>query len=134
MYDSGKIITGLIIFFILMTLPFIWNLGHLGKAPPKPDPKIDTPVIQEMAEKKCVEQKAVMKTAHMQMLDVWRDSVVRDGNRIFVATDGKHYNMSLQNTCMRCHSNKKKFCDECHNYAAVTPYCWVCHIAPKEGA
>jgi hypothetical protein len=131
MYDSRKIITGLIIFFILVALPFIWNLG---KAAPKPDPKIDTPVIQQMAEKKCIELKAVMKTGHMQMLDVWRDSVVRDGNRTFVATDGKHYNMSLQNTCMKCHSNKKKFCDECHNYAAVKPYCWDCHIEPKEGA
>jgi hypothetical protein len=40
--------------------------------------------------------------------------------------------MSLQNGCMRCHSNKKKFCDECHNYMAVKPYCWDCHIQPKE--
>jgi len=40
--------------------------------------------------------------------------------------------MSLQNGCMTCHSNKKKFCDECHNYMAVVPYCWDCHIQPKE--
>jgi cytochrome c oxidase subunit 2 len=39
--------------------------------------------------------------------------------------------MSLQNTCMHCHSNKQKFCDECHTYVAVKPYCWDCHIAPK---
>ena len=39
--------------------------------------------------------------------------------------------MSLQNECMRCHSNKKKFCDECHNYMAVKPYCWDCHIAAE---
>jgi hypothetical protein len=40
--------------------------------------------------------------------------------------------MSLQNSCMKCHSNKKEFCDKCHNYVAVKPYCWSCHIAPKE--
>jgi len=33
---------------------------------------------------------------------------------------------------MKCHSNKKEFCDKCHNYMAVVPYCWSCHIAPKE--
>jgi hypothetical protein len=38
----------------------------------------------------------------------------------------------LQNTCLNCHNNKSKFCDQCHNYAEVTPYCWECHIEPKE--
>jgi hypothetical protein len=33
---------------------------------------------------------------------------------------------------MECHSNKTKFCDQCHNYMGVAPYCWDCHIAPKE--
>jgi hypothetical protein len=131
MYDGGKIITGLVIFFFLVTIPFLVNIG---KATPKPEPKIDTPVIQQMAVKKCIESKEEMKTAHMQMLNSWRDWVVRDGDRIYVASDGKHYNMSLQNTCMKCHSNKKKFCDECHNYVAEKPYCWDCHIEPKEGA
>jgi hypothetical protein len=40
--------------------------------------------------------------------------------------------MSLQNGCMQCHSNKKKFCDECHNYLSVKPFCWDCHIQPAE--
>jgi len=40
--------------------------------------------------------------------------------------------MSLQNTCMECHSNKSKFCDQCHTYAAVNPFCWECHIQPEE--
>jgi len=33
---------------------------------------------------------------------------------------------------MDCHNNKTKFCDQCHNYAGVSPYCWECHIEPKE--
>ena len=48
--------------------------------------------------------------------------------------DGKQYTMSLINTCMKCHTSKAKFCDRCHNYMAVTPDCWDCHIAPKEKA
>ena len=35
---------------------------------------------------------------------------------------------SLSNTCMACHSNKTQFCDQCHNYLAVTPTCWGCHL------
>lgn len=131
MYNAGKIIIGLVIFFVVATLPFFYNMG---KAIAKPEPKIDTPEIQKLpeSERKCVEPKEFMKGGHMQMLNDWRDSVVRDNIRIYVNSEGKKFDMSLQNTCMRCHSNKKKFCDECHNFMAVKPYCWDCHIAPKE--
>ncbi|MBF0328089.1 MAG: sulfate reduction electron transfer complex DsrMKJOP subunit DsrJ [Nitrospirae bacterium] len=131
MYNSGKIIPGIIIFLAIVLFPF-WS--NLGKANVKPEPKIDTPVIQQMPveERKCIEPKEFMKAGHMQMLNDWRDSVIRDGNRVFVSSTGKHYNMSLQNECLRCHSNKKDFCDKCHNYLAVKPYCFDCHIEPKE--
>lgn len=129
MHDSSKIIAGLLIFLALVTFPFYYNMG---KAAAKPSPKLDTPVIQQMTEKQCVEPKAFMRAEHMQLLNQWRDSVVRDGNRLYVSSTGKTYDMSLQNTCMHCHSNKKQFCDECHKYVAVKPYCWDCHIQPKE--
>lgn len=129
MYDANKIIPGLVIFVGLFTFP-IWS--SLGTASPAPDPKIDTPEIQQMIEKKCVESKRYMRTTHMQLLNNWRDTVVREGNRTYKAADGEEYNMSLQLTCMKCHSSKKNFCDSCHIYASVTPYCWDCHIVPKE--
>jgi hypothetical protein len=69
---------------------------------------------------------------HMDLLNEWRDDVVRKGKRIYTSPGGKKYNMSLSNTCMECHSNKAEFCDECHQYAGVDPYCWNCHIEPKE--
>jgi hypothetical protein len=130
LYDGGKIFLGIIIFVAIVTFPFYSNNG---KAMAKPEPKIDTPEIQKMAVKKCVESKDFMRAEHMQMLNSWRDSVVRDGNRVYINSAGQHFDMSLQNTCMKCHSNKKEFCDQCHNYMAVKPYCWDCHIAPKEG-
>jgi hypothetical protein len=134
LYDGGKIIAGLIVFVGLAALPFFYNIG---KANPKPEPKVDTPQIlqweKEHGKKECVESKEYMTAQHMQLLNNWRDSVVRDNERQYVSTtSGKHFNMSLQNDCMQCHSNKKKFCDECHNYMAVKPFCWDCHIAPKE--
>lgn len=130
MYDGWKVIIGIIIFVGIATFPFIYDMGKASVPPPKPN--IETPEIQKMAVKKCVETKSFMRAEHMVMLNDWRDLVVREGDRIYVANDGKQYAMSLQNTCMKCHSNKKKFCDECHNYLAVKPYCWDCHIAPKE--
>ena len=98
----------------------------------KPEPKLNTPVIQQLAEKKCVEPKDFMKAEHMQMLNDWRDSAIREGKRTYINSEGKPFYISLQNTCMNCHSNKKEFCDKCHTYAAVKPYCWTCHIEPKE--
>jgi cytochrome c len=131
-YDGGKILIGLLVFVAIATFPFYNNIGKVNA---KPDPKLDTPAILQLPEqeRKCVESKKFMRTEHMQLLNNWRDSVVRDGYRQYTSeTSGKHFNMSLQNECMRCHANKKKFCDECHNYMAVKPYCWDCHIAPKE--
>jgi len=132
MYNGGKIIAGLIVFIGLFTFPVFYNMGKTSKMP---EPKLDTPAIMELpkAERKCVESKEYMRADHMQLLDNWRDKVVREGNLVYESTTGKKYIMSLQNTCMHCHSNKKEFCDKCHTYANVPdPYCWTCHISPKE--
>ncbi len=126
MYDAWKIIGGIIIFLVLITGPTWYDMAS-GKADYKPNPKIVT------TEKNCVMPTEYMKESHMKLLDEWRNSVVRDGKRIFTSFDGKQYNMSLVNTCMKCHPNKSEFCDECHNYSAVgQPDCWNCHIEPEE--
>jgi hypothetical protein len=117
MNNKTLIITGLVIFLIIVLFPF-WYMR--GKAAPAPEPVR-------------VRSTEYMRSEHMLLLDVWRDSVVRDGNRIYVNPEGKEFNMSLSNTCLDCHSNKAEFCDRCHNYASVRPYCWSCHIEnPKE--
>jgi len=130
MYDGWKITIGLIVFVIIVTLPFTLSIG---KDYVKPEPKIDTPEIQKMIKKECIEPKQYMREMHIKILYAWKDYATRDGKRVYVASDGKKYTVSLQNTCMKCHSNKEKFCDECHNYVDVKPYCWNCHIEPKVG-
>jgi hypothetical protein len=72
------------------------------------------------------------------MLNDWRDNVVRSDSR-FLMKDGKNVmvkgekaEMSLSRTCMKCHTSKANFCDQCHNYLDVKPYCWDCHVAPEE--
>ena len=49
MYNGGKILIGLIIFVGLVTFPFLY--GGV-RATAKPDPKIDTPEILKMPEKR----------------------------------------------------------------------------------
>ena len=53
MYDGGKITFGLLIFVILITLPFTLSIG---KEYIKANPKIDTPEIMKLpeAERKCM--------------------------------------------------------------------------------
>ncbi len=134
LYDGGKILVGLLVFVGIATFPFYYNIG---KANTKPELKTDTPAIQawekQYGKKECVESKEYMRAEHMQLLNNWRDAVVRDMYRQYVSmTSGKRFNMSLQNGCLVCHSNKKHFCDQCHNYMAVKPYCFDCHLQPKE--
>lgn len=124
MYDGGKIITGLIIFLVVLAFPFWFNLGQAAyKAPELKLPK---------EEKECVKSKQWMRENHMKLLNDWRDEVVRYGKLMYISSDGKEYEMSLQKTCMDCHTEKKEFCDKCHNTASVSPYCWDCHVAPEE--
>ncbi|MCP4347065.1 MAG: menaquinol oxidoreductase [Desulfobacterales bacterium] len=127
-YDKGKVIIGLLVFVVIVLSPFLYNLGVLalqGKTPPVPEPKLTD---KAKAAKVCVRSTEYMKAEHMQLLDVWREEVVRNGKRTYINSSGKSFDMSLSNTCLDCHSNKAEFCDRCHDYASVRPYCWDCHI------
>jgi hypothetical protein len=127
MKDKKFIFGGVIIFILIATFPFWYNQG---KAAPPPELEL---TATAQAAKVCVRSTEYMRAEHMQLLDVWRDAVVRRGDRTYVNPSGKEFNMSLSNTCLGCHSNKAEFCDRCHNYASVRPYCWDCHIDnPKE--
>ncbi len=130
MYDASKIILGILIFLVLATSPF-WYSKATGQSDYLPDPVIltkDTP-----GKDVCVMPTDYMRSSHMDLLNDWRNSVVRDGERKFVSPNGHEYKKSLSNTCMDCHANKTEFCDKCHNYMAVDDQtCWSCHVEPKE--
>jgi len=136
MHDAPKIIFGLLVFLLIMTFP-IWYGAVDGKeAQSVPDPIIKTADIP--GKDTCIKDTEYMKHNHMVVLDNWRDSVVRDNKRVYIAEDGRKFNKSLSRTCLDCHSNKEEFCDRCHNYAKVEPYCWECHLqtdqmTPKGG-
>jgi hypothetical protein len=124
MRDRGRIVLGLAVFLVLATFPIWYNLVS-GEEPRQPELRLP------QDETDCVADTAFMRTEHMQLLMDWRDEVVRTNQRDFTAEDGRRYYKSLSGTCMSCHDNKQEFCDKCHDYVGVKPYCWDCHVEPK---
>lgn len=128
--NKNYIILGLVIFVIAVLSPFWFNLVTTTQAAPEPELS-----AKAKEAKKCVLNKYEMRANHMSLLDEWRDSVVRDADRMYTAPNGHSFTMSLstgENSCLGCHEDKAKFCDSCHDYASVDPYCWECHTNPKE--
>ncbi len=126
MRDRLAIGAGLALFVAVATLPF-WLNAAAGD--PSRRPKLQKPTNAQH----CVEPVETMRARHVQLLDSWRTTVVREGNPTYVATDGQRYTMSLTRTCLgQCHSDRSKFCDECHAFVGVSPYCWSCHLDPRK--
>ena len=123
MNEKILIFAGLSIFLLGVTFPF-WQ-----SVKPEDFPK----VAMETKGDQCVAPAAYMRKNHMLLLNTWRDSVVRDGERFHIMPDGSRVEKSLTKTCLGCHVSKKQFCEECHTYASVKPYCWECHVVPKSG-
>ncbi|MFO7653367.1 MAG: sulfate reduction electron transfer complex DsrMKJOP subunit DsrJ [Candidatus Krumholzibacteriia bacterium] len=128
MYDAGKVMAGLAIFVGIVSAPLWYGAlsGQAGRVP-------EVELAPGLEGRTCVRDAAYMRANHMDLLNHWRDRVVREGERID-RTDGHGAHvMSLQNTCMGCHSNQAEFCDRCHDYMGVQPYCWECHVEPTAG-
>jgi len=123
MNDRAKIIAGFAVFVLLAAFPVWRTLAVATKTAP---PKLELP---EDA-KRCIEDTQYMNAYHMDLLNRWRDAVVRNGEK-FTTVSGEKVEMSLEKTCLKCHSNAEAFCTRCHDYANVQPTCWACHIEPK---
>ena len=123
-YDKWKVLLGVIIFLAIFTIPF-WYSQATGKAEHQPSPEL-APEAQQAGQ--CVESAEYMRAKHMELLDRWRNDVVRGADRTYVSKEyGTPFDKSLTDTCLKCHTNKAEFCDECHDFAGVKPTCWDCH-------
>ena len=123
MRDRPFIVAGLAVFLVFVTTP-IWRNVAAGKV------ALAAPEIKRPAQgKQCVAPLSYMRTSHMQLLEAWREDVVRGGDRKYVAFNGKVYEKSLTQTCLSaCHGSRQEFCDHCHNYSGVSTLdCWKCH-------
>lgn len=128
MSDVLKAVIGLAIFFALAAFPIWYSLGIADDASAPPFPAdLEMPT----GSSECVKDKEYMIANHMDLLNRWRDEVVREGDTSGVEIGGRMYEKSLTKGCMSCHTSRENFCAKCHNYADVKPACWNCHVEPK---
>jgi len=123
MNDRPFIVAGLIVFVAIVTTP-LWR-GVTARNVVLAAPEIKLPAH----EKQCVAPLNYMRASHMQLLEQWRDDVVRQQQPRYAAYNGRVYEKSLSKTCLsQCHGSRQEFCDRCHNYNGVAALnCWECH-------
>ena len=126
MQKKTNIVVGILVFLLVMSAP-IWMIFGKDAAASNVEVSLDTPTINALDEKKCIYDTEYMRENHMEILHQWKVQVVRDDNRVMVTPDGREFEMSLQNTCLDCHSNYDEFCEKCHDANGVDPNCWTCH-------
>lgn len=88
--------------------------------------RVPKPVIDIATPGKCVEDTAVMRREHPDLLKHQRDLTMHEGIRT------KKYSLK---ECVQCHASKKTgsvlgekgFCQSCHTYASVKIDCFSCH-------
>ena len=82
--DTGRIVLGLVIFLVLVSFP-IW---YTATQRPVGLPARSWSTRQ--GETQCVESKEYMRAWHMDLLNEWRDSVVREGVRTYTSEADHH--------------------------------------------
>ncbi len=128
LYHGAYILPGLALFLAAAMLP-VWRgaviRGPGFQSPPNPQGQ------------QCIEPKGFMRTEHMRLLMRWRDEVVREDRRLYIARDGRAWEKSLAKTCLGCHrpadvmgksTTAAVVCGECHAYVNVKLDCWNCHL------
>jgi hypothetical protein len=126
LYNGRYILPALGAFLIAVTFP-VWHgmaARDAGfKSPPNPKGE------------RCIEPKGFMRAQHMRLLGRWRDEVVREDSRVYIAKDGHAWEKSLK-TCVACHGHTDAqgksttaaaACNECHSYVNAKLDCWNCH-------
>jgi len=121
MKDTRWIAVGMAVFLIGASFP-VWRAAT-GNATG------ELPVLgRAKAGSTCVEDTAFMRAQHMNLLEQWRNAVVRNDSLTYTSTSGQQFRMSLTGTCLDCHQTAVTFCTRCHDYAGVKPSCWNCHL------
>jgi hypothetical protein len=124
MSDKAKIVAGLVVFVAIVAFPVWYPLGATGDTA---RPELELPEDETA----CVEPTEYMTANHMDLLNQWRNAVVREGQTEYTASTGERYVMSLTRTCLDCHDDRDTFCTRCHDYANVAPRCFDCHTEPE---
>ncbi len=93
----------------------------------------DTEAFLEMPDPKyteCVRDTEYMRLQHWVLLKEIREKVVREGEKVTVMQEGEEVEVTFSG-CRDCHTNRSRFCNECHNIANVNLDCFGCHNYPE---
>jgi len=69
----------------------------------------------------CIEDTEYMRFHHMDLLKEWREQSVREGIR------GEH----TLSDCRDCHTDRSRFCNQCHEIVNLYLDCFGCHNYPE---
>lgn len=98
MYKGGKIIASLVVFVAVLGIPFFYNMGKANAGPENLAANLEITKGTQ-----CVEPASYMLENHMQLLNQWRQAYVRDGQTVYVNSQGDKFPIDI-NTCIRCHT------------------------------
>lgn len=129
MYSKKYVIPLVIILLIIFFSPLIYNASAPGFE--KEAPTVKNGELAKPEGDHCIENATWMKAWHMDLIHNLRTEAIRHQDITYTSEDyGETYNASL-NTCWECHESKEDFCNACHEYTGVKPYCFECHITPE---
>jgi len=137
---NRKILRGIIaiiIFFVILFSPFIYNaissnsMNYGDNLKLKIEKSLDETRnrLKEIGKKpECIKERKIMRNEHGTFLMHTRDEIVRD-----IKKADRKVGLS---SCINCHRSKKSFCNECHNYMSVQSVntktgCFACHFYPN---
>jgi len=104
-----------------LTLVILLPIGYyaiLDAFPRNPDPFLEKP---DPKYKECVRDTLYMRFHHMDLLKEIRVQVVREGKRSEISLA----------RCKGCHTNRGRFCNECHDAVNLHLDCLGCHNYPE---
>jgi hypothetical protein len=112
--NKGAVVLAILGIIIVVPIAYYLVLDALPREEPfleKPDPKYE----------ECVKDVDYMRFYHMDLLKEIRDEVVREG----ITSD-----ISLEE-CRDCHTDRSRFCNQCHNIVNLNLDCFGCHNYPE---
>ena len=111
---------------VILAVIILFPIGYYTvlRAFPQPEAFLEMPDPQLHGED-CVKETAYMRYSHMDLLLEIREETVREGIRGEIGLDVGEQN------CRDCHSNRERFCNECHNTVNVHLDCFGCHYYPE---
>jgi hypothetical protein len=118
MFTEKKHIFAVVIPVVIILLPFGYSVfSGVFAGASDIRPFLDKPDAQY---ENCVRDTEYMRFHHWELLKELRDETVRLRKRMDITVDD----------CRKCHTNRERFCNQCHEAVNLKPDCWGCHYYP----